>query len=121
MKDAARLYGNVAKQIARPRDLEANLLLEAAARMQAVRDDWSGKRGNLDHALRYNRRLWTIFVTAVTSQDSPLPVEIRQNVANLGMFVMKQTIAMIGDPKPESLGHLININREVAGGLLARG
>ena len=55
MKNAAQLYGNVAKQISNPRDLEANLLLEAAARMQAVHDDWNGKRGSLDHALRYNR------------------------------------------------------------------
>jgi flagellar protein FlaF len=120
MKEAARLYGNVAKQIASPRDLEANLLLEAASRLQAVRDDWSGKRGNLDNALRYNRRLWTIFMTSVTAQDSPLPREVRQNVANLGIFVMKQTIAMIGDPKPDKLGSLISINRELAGGLRAR-
>jgi len=120
MKEAARLYGNVAKQISAPRDLEANLLLEAAAKMQAVRDDWNGKRDRLDVALRYNRRLWTVFMTSVTSKDSPLPREIRQNVANLGLFVMKQTIALVGDPKPEPLGSLININREVAGGLLAR-
>jgi flagellar protein FlaF len=111
----------VAKQIANPRDLEANLLLEAASRLQAVRDDWSGKRSHLDNALRYNRRLWTIFMTSVTSKDNPLPTEVRQNVANLGMFVLKQTIAMIGDPKPEQLGSLININRELAGGLRARG
>jgi flagellar protein FlaF len=111
----------VAKQIANPRDLEANLLLEAASRLQAVRDDWNGKSKNLDTALRYNRRLWTVFVTAVTSKDNPLPPETRQNVANLGLFVLKQTIALIGDPKPDQLGSLININREVAGGLLARG
>jgi flagellar protein FlaF len=110
----------VAKQISSPRDLEANLLLEAASRLQAVRDDWTGKRSNLDHALRYNRRLWTIFLTSVTSKDSPLPIEIRQNVANLGLFVMKQTITLIGNPKPDQLGSLISINREVAGGLLAR-
>ncbi len=120
MKEAARLYGNVAKQISSPRDLEASLLLEAAAKLQAVRDDWSGKRSHLDVALRYNRRLWSVFLTSVTSNDSPLPIEIRQNVANLGLFVMKQTIALIGDPKPDNLGSLININREIAGGLLAR-
>jgi flagellar protein FlaF len=110
----------VARQIASPRDLEANLLLEAASRLQAVRDDWSGKRDNLDTALRYNRRLWTIFLTAVTSNDNPLPNELRQNVANLGLFVMKQTIAAFGDPKPEQLGSLITIIREIAGGLLTR-
>ena len=121
MKEAARLYGNVAKQISSPRDLEANLLLEAAAKLQAVRDDWSGKRDNLDTALRYNRRLWSVFLSSVTDTGSPLPKEIRQNVANLGIFVMKQTLATIANPKPEQLGSLININREIAGGLLARG
>ena len=121
MKEAARLYGNVAKQISSPRDLEANLLLEAAAKLQAVRDDWGGKRDNLDTALRYNRRLWSVFLSSVTSNENPLPKEIRQNVANLGIFVMKQTLATIANPKPESLGSLININREIAGGLLARG
>ena len=120
MKEAARLYGNVAKQISSPRDLEASLLLEAAAKLQAVRDDWTGKRNNLDTALRHNRRLWSVFMTAVTSNDNPLPNEIRQNVANLGLFVMKQTIAAIANPKPEQLGSLISINRELAGGLLAR-
>jgi flagellar protein FlaF len=111
----------VARQIANPRDLEASLLLEAASRLQAVRDDWTGKRKNLDTALQYNRRLWTIFITSVTSTDNPLPTEIRQNVANLGLYVIKQTMAAIGDPKPEQLGSLISINREIAGGLLARG
>jgi hypothetical protein len=33
---------------------------------------------------------------------------------------MKQTLALIGDPKPERLGSLININREIASGLSAR-
>lgn len=120
MKDAARLYANVGMQIASPRKLEASVLLDAASRLQAVRDDWNGKKSALDDALRYNRRLWTVFMSAVMSNDSPLPVEIRQNVANLSLFVMKQTLALICDPKPERLGSLININREIAGGLSAR-
>ena len=95
MKDAARQYGNVARQIANPRDLEASLLLEAASRLQAVRDDWAGKRKNLDTALQYNRRLWTIFITSVTSTDNPLPTEIRQNVANLGLYVIKDRKSVV--------------------------
>jgi len=62
-----------------------------------------------------------VFLSSVTDNGSPLPKEIRQNVANLGIFVMKQTLATIANPKPEQLGSLININREIAGGLLARG
>ena len=40
MQHAAQAYGKVAKQTASPRDLEADLLLKAAARLQAISDDW---------------------------------------------------------------------------------
>ena len=121
MQQAAQAYGAVARQIANPRELEANLLLKAASRLQAIRDAWDRKQGDLNDALLYNRKLWTIFTTSVTQDDSPLPREIRQNVANLGLFVFKQTLALMAEPRPEKLGTLININRELAAGLLARG
>jgi flagellar biosynthesis activator protein FlaF len=117
MKQAAQIYGNVARQISDPRELEANLLLDAASRLQQVRDTWGSKDGNLDRALSYNRKLWTLFATSVTSSENPLSVEIRQNVANLALFVFKHTLAILADPRPESLGSLININREIAAGL----
>ena len=120
MKKAAQIYGSVARQISNPRELEANLLLDAASRLQAVKDTWSGNGENLDTALHFNRRLWTIFLTSVTSSENPLPAEIRQNVANLGLFVCKHTMQILADPRPESLGSLININRELAAGLLGR-
>ena len=40
MQNAAQAYGTVAKQIASPRELEADLLLKAAARLQAIHDGW---------------------------------------------------------------------------------
>ena len=39
-------------------------------------------------------------------------------MANLGLFVMNHTVAVMSDPRPEHLGSLITINREVAAGLL---
>jgi flagellar biosynthesis activator protein FlaF len=68
----------------------------------------------------YNRKLWTIFLTSVMASENPLPTEIRQNVANLGLFVMKQTMATLANPRPEQLNSLININCELAAGLLGR-
>src|SRR5215470_4306107 len=121
MQHGAKAYGAVAKEIASPRDLEASLLLKAAARLQAVRDGWTNNRSDLDGALLYNRKLWTIFLDSAMSDESHLPVEIRQNIANLGMFVMKQTVSITSDPKPEGLAPLININREIAAGLSGRG
>jgi flagellar protein FlaF len=120
MQHAAKAYGAVAKQTANPRELEADLLLKAAARLQAVRDGWEGTRPQLDAALTYNRKLWSIFLTSATSSDNPLPPGLRQNIANLGIFVFNQTLAVLANPRPENLGSLISINRELAAGLLGR-
>jgi flagellar protein FlaF len=121
MQNAAQAYSSIAKKTGNPRELEADLLLDAAARLQAVRDAWDAKRSELDAALVNNRRLWSIFVTSATSPDNPLPANIRQNVANLGLFVFKQTMTVLIDPKPDNLVSLININRELAAGLRNRG
>ena len=105
---------------ANPRELEADLLLTAAARLQSIRDGWDEKRAELDTALLYNRQLWSIFITSATEAKNPLPAGLRQNVANIGLFVFKQTLSTLIDPKPESLSALISINRELAAGLLSR-
>jgi flagellar protein FlaF len=117
MRNAAQAYGTVARQVASPRELEATLLLKAASRLQAVQDGWDRTKPELDDALRYNRKLWTIFVTSITTPDHPLPLEVRQNVANLGLFVLNQTISILADPQPGRLAPLISINRELAAGL----
>ena len=118
---AAQAYGKVAKETAGPRDLEAGLLLRAAARLQAARDGGDETAGDVEDALVFNRKLWSVFLTSVTREDHPLPREVRQNIANLGIFVMKQTVSAGIERKAERLGSLISINREIAAGLLTRG
>jgi flagellar protein FlaF len=120
MQSAAQAYTAVSKQIASPRELEADLLLKAASRLQSVHDSWTGRTQDLHAALLYNRKLWSIFLTSVTGTDNPLPAGVRQNVANLGLFVMNRTLAIMSDPRREHLGSLISINRELAAGLLGR-
>ena len=120
MQSGAQAYGKVAKQTSSPRELEANLLLKAAARLQAASDTWGGDAASIDDALLYNRKLWSVFLISVTRSDNPLPALVRQNVANLGLFVMNQTISLMADPRREKLVPLIGINREIAAGLLGR-
>ena len=120
MRSPANAYGKVAKQTAGARELEANLLLDAAYRLQAVQNSWDSQAKELDNALRFNRRLWTFFLSAVSNNENPLPVDLRQNMVNLGLFVCNHTMEILANPKPESLGSLININRELAAGLLGR-
>ena len=96
MQRAAQTYGAVAKQTANPRELEADLLLTAAARLQAIHDGWESKRPELDAALVYNRKLWSIFVTSATSdgksaagadpaeRGEPRPVRFQSNARHSG-------------------------------------
>jgi flagellar protein FlaF len=103
-----------------PRELEASLLIKAALRLQSVADDWAGRSGELDEALTYNRKLWTLLVSAVIAEDNPLPVGIKQNILGLANFIFNQTFRIAADPQPTSLGVLVSINRDVAAGLRGR-
>jgi flagellar protein FlaF len=113
----ALAYQQVAQKTEAPRDREANLLSRSAANLQNVRDNWETNSNDLERALHFNRRLWTVFMTSVTGTQNPLPAPIRQNIANLGLFVMNQTRELALEPAPTKLTVLININRELAAGL----
>lgn len=100
-----------------PRDLEAHLLMKSAAQMQTIYDNWDDLKDTLNDALLYNRRLWSVFLDAVTAEDSPLPRPVAQNVANLGFFVFNHTLKIQMKPEADKLRSLISINREIAAGL----
>ena len=121
MQQAAAAYGRIAQATQSPRDLEASLLLKAASKIQAIRDDWDNRSKDLDEALTYNRKLWTILVSSVTSPENPLPQEIKANIANLAMFIFNHTISVSFEPKPQRLNILISINRDIAAGLRGMG
>ncbi len=117
MNHAANAYAKVARETAPPRELEAFLLLEAAAKLQTVHDSWRDKPAGLNEAIMYNRRLWTVFLDAVTRDDNKLPRTIRENLTKLGMFVMSETFALMTQPKPGHIKSIIKINRGIAAGL----
>lgn len=121
MQQAAAAYGRIAQATQSPRELEASLLLRAASKIQTVRDDWNNRQGELDEALTYNRKLWTILVSSVTNPENPLPQEIKTNIANLAMFIFNHTISVTFEPKPQRLNILISINRDIAAGLRGSG
>lgn len=103
------------------REFDASILLKAAGRFQRIRDEWAdGNRKELSAALLYNRKIWTVYASAVVEQDHPLPKEIRQNLANLAVFIFKHSIDVEIGPAPEMLDVLININRNIAAGLLQK-
>jgi len=123
MNHASKAYAKVAKETANSRDLEASLLLKAAAKLQEVQESWNAKSrtddkpAGLDDALTYNRRLWTVFIDAVVRDDNKLPKQVCENLTALGMRVMADTFSLMTKPQPENLSTLININRGIAAGL----
>lgn len=119
--NAALAYRQVGAQTLSPRLLEANLLSRAAGQLQRIRDDWDTNRHELIAALMFNRKLWTVFLGSVTGEESELPKALRENIANLGIFVMKRTMEVLAEPAPGKLTVLITINRELATGLRERG
>jgi flagellar biosynthesis activator protein FlaF len=120
MSSAAQAYARTSQTTAPPREIEAQALLKAARQLQDVAANWIGPDKNMHHALLFNRRLWSIFMSAAETNDNPQPLEIRQNIANIGVFVMKQTVDMQLNPDPKKLKSLIDINCNLAAGLSGR-
>lgn len=115
----ALAYQQTAKTVESPREREAILLIKAAASLQNIRDTWPTDFEQLSKALTFNRKLWTIFMSSATSQESPLPPQTRQNIVNLGMYVLNETREMMLQPVAPKLDGIININRQIAAGLRA--
>jgi flagellar biosynthesis activator protein FlaF len=59
-------------------------------------------------------------MSAASNAQNPQPLEIRQNIANIGIFVMNQTLDVQVDPEPSKLNSLIEINCNIAAGLCGR-
>ena len=102
-----------------PRSTESWALSEASRRLVvASKNDDGGK--SLREALILNQRLWTIFQTAITEPDCPLPVEIRGNVLALSVMMDRQILQRLGDLDGSKLQPILDINRCVAEGLASK-
>jgi flagellar protein FlaF len=59
-------------------------------------------------------------MSAAQAEENQQSIEVRQNIANIGVFVMKQTVEMQMNPYPAKLKPLIDINCNLAAGLSGR-
>ncbi|MDB5654648.1 MAG: flagellar FlaF [Tardiphaga sp.] len=121
MSTGAQAYARTARTTASPRDIEAQALLMAARKLQEVMANWGTTDEGLDAALMFNRKLWSIFLGEAMDDASPQPIDVRQNIANIGVFVLSQCAALKVKREVESLQSLIDINRNIAAGLSGRG
>jgi flagellar protein FlaF len=117
MPDEAQACTGTADTTASSREVEAQALLQAATQLHDVAVNWTGADERLYSALLFNRKLWAILMASATDDDNPQSREIRQSVANIGIFVLKQTSEMQMNPDVRKLEALININCNLAAGL----
>ena len=121
MSTGAQAYARTARTTASPRDIEAQALLKAARKLQDVMANWATTDEGLEEALMFNRKLWSIFLGDAMDDNSLQPIEVRQNIANIGIFVLTQCAALKVKPEVERFQSLIDINRNIAAGLSGRG
>ena len=121
MSSAAQAYARVANTTSSPRDIEAQALLLAANKLQAVVNNVDATYTQISEALMFNRKLWTIFLSEAQREENPNSLDVRQNIANLGVFVLSQTTALQMSPQRDHIKPLIEINRNIAAGLNGRG
>lgn len=104
------------------RALEGKILMKAALKLEDLADRL--KQGEkiplteIGETLEYNQKLWTVFVAETMNAEHPLPLEVKNNIASLGLFVFKRTKDILIDTQPEKIKALIDINRNIAAGLM---
>lgn len=129
----AKAYGQQAKAAApEGRELEAHVLLKAAARLEGLREGWHAlDREAVAAVLAYNRKAWLLFYdTAVQREEEAQAAggvdetdpatSVRRNIIQLARFTFKRELDILAAPGPEKLGALISINRNIAAGLMGQ-
>lgn len=103
------------------RELEARVLLKAVRKMQDLQDDWEKvTHDRLDETLHYNRQIWLMFYdAALENSDGTRPNDLRSNIINLSNFIFKRTVEILATPARDKLNALIEINRDIAAGLMS--
>lgn len=96
--------------------------MKSAKFLQDLQNDWDNVNSDLlEETLRYNRQIWMMFYdTALENPDKDRPNDLRSNIVNLANFVFKRETEIMANPEKNKLDVLININREIAAGLMAK-
>lgn len=116
---AVNAYKQVDKTTTSGRETEARILTEAALKLKKCQDKWGSPdlETQLDQALRYNQKIWSLFQGELEREDNPLPGKLKIDILRLAAFIDKRIFEVMAYPSPEKLNIIININQNIAAGL----
>ncbi|MBC8445116.1 MAG: flagellar biosynthesis regulator FlaF [Rhodospirillaceae bacterium] len=98
---------------------------EAAAFVETARKIHEAAQAPIDvsayaRSLQNNQKLWTLLQASLLEDEGRLPEDLRQDILKLSIFVDKQTLKALALPSFENVASLIDINRNMAGGLFQK-
>ena len=113
-------YETVNKTTMSGHEIEASVLNQAALKLKECQEGWDAddRDERLDAALNFNQQIWSILQGELVKADNPLPKKIRQNLLALSAFIDKRIFEIMAFPSPEKLNIVIDINRNIAAGLI---
>lgn len=116
---AVHAYKQVDKKTISGRETEARVLTKAALKLKKCQKNWgaSDNEQQLDQALRYNQKIWSLFQGELEREDNPLPGKLKVDILRLAAFIDKRIFEVMAFPSPEKLNIIININQNIAAGL----
>ena len=117
MKTGYAKQQTMALEHASPEQTLAWGLTTAARKLADVMAPGTPRETMLD-AVRINWRLWTIIQAEQADPDCQTPRGIREGLLNLSNFVDKRSVDLLAQPTADKIEVLININRNIAAGLL---
>lgn len=113
MAEIVRAYG-AARAARDPREQEADIFRRVTGGLRAVQQDHDGPARV--RAVADNRRLWLAVESALSDPSNQLPPPMRAGLISLGRAVQREMDG--GEP---DIAFLIEVNEQVAQGLVARG
>ena len=118
-QDKLQAYAQTQKSSMSSREIEAMAFTKAALKLEDAKmslDDYDAYAS----ALKFNQLLWTIIQADIVDQENQLPDQLKANILSLSIFVDRQTIKALTDTSEKHLDVLININKNLAEGLLTQ-
>ena len=118
--NAMQAYHNVEKATISGRETEARVLMQAAMKLQVCQKNWQdGNDEDLDAALKYNQKIWSVFQSELANSENPLPDDLKRDLLRLAAFIDRRIFETMSFPSPEKLTIIIKINQNIAAGLRA--
>ena len=111
-------YQEVEKATLSGRETEARVLTKAAQKLLDCQRRWKGGHfEELDAALKFNQKVWSIFQGELSKPENPLPTQVKADLLRLSGFIDRRIFEIMSFPSSDKLDIIIKINQNIAAGL----